>query len=231
LASDNSAPALEHPFLRPGLGPAELRRTNAGRAASWAAVAALHVLLFTVLVITIRPFENFRRPVIETILTFPARGTNPNAPPLRTIAPDVQNAAPPRFTTAPLLIPKPIVPPDSQGQTATPGDILGAVGRELACSAGSWEHLSKAERTACGGIPWRGMRLPNGSLVMIPPNVLPRLREPPPDEGIRVTGNEQIQRDLQTGRTPGQGGCPILQHTPCLHPSQGEGGIKILGGN
>lgn len=222
---------MEHPFLRPGLGPAELRRTNAGRAASWVAVGLLHVLLFTVLVITIRPFENFRRPVIESILMFPARGTNPNAPPVQTISPDVKNAAPPLFTTAPITIPKPIVPPDSEGQTATPGDILGAVGRELACSAGSWEHLSKAERTACGGIPWRGMRMPNGSLVMIPRGVLPRLREPPPDEGLRITGNEQIQRNLQTGQTPGLGGCPILQHTPCLHPSQGQGGINILGGN
>jgi hypothetical protein len=231
LASDNSAPALEHPFLRPGLGPVELRHTNVRRVLSWTAVAALHVLLFTALVITIRPFENFRRPIIETILMFPARGSDPNAPPLRTVDPDVQTAAPPFFATAPITIPKPIVPPDSEGQTATPGDILGAVGRELACSAGSWEHLSKAERTACGGIPWRGMRMPNGSLVMIPRGVLPRLREPPPDEGIRVTGNEQMQRDLQTGRTPGLGGCPILQHTPCLNPSQGQGGINILGGN
>ena len=223
---------MEHPFLRPGSGPAEFRRTNVGRAISWAAVAALHVLMFTALVITIRPFENFRRPVIETILMFPSRGLNPDAPPLRTVDPDVQSTAPPMFTTAPLLIPKPVVPPDSEGKTtATPGDILGAVGRELACSAGSWEHLSKAERTACGGIPWRGMRMPNGSLVMIPQGVLPRLREPPPDEGIRVTGNEQMQRDLQTGRTPGLGGCPILQHTPCLSPSQGQGGINILGGN
>jgi hypothetical protein len=232
LASNSDAPAiLEHPFLRPGPGPAELRRSNAGRAMSWAAVAALHVLLFTVLVVTVRPFETNRRPIIETILMFPSRGINPDAPPVRTVSPDVQNAHPPLFTTAPITIPKPIIPPDSQGQTAAPGDILGAVGRELACSAGSWEHLSGAERKACGGIPWRGMRMPNGSLVMIPRNVLPRLREPPPDEGLRITGNEQIQRDLQTGRMPGQGGCPILQHTPCLHPSQGEGGINILGGN
>lgn len=222
---------MEHPFLRPGLGPAELRRTNAGRAVSWALVGALHVLLFTVLVITIRPFENARRPVVETILMLPALGNNPNAPPLRTVNPEVQNAAPPLITSAPITIPKPIVPPDSEGQTATPGDILGAVGRELACSAGSWEHLSGAERRACGGIPWRGMRMPNGSLVMIPRGLLPRLREPPPDEGFRITGNEQIQRDLQTGQIPGQGGCPILQHTPCLHPSQGQGGINILGGN
>ncbi len=184
-------------------GPGGVGASNTGRACLLGGGRRAACLLFTVLVITIRPFENFRRPMIETILMFRRGAPSPNAPPVQTISPDVKNAAPPLFTTAPITIPKPIIPPDSQGQTATPGDILGAVGRELACSAGSWEHLSGAERRACGGIPWRGMRMPNGSLVMIPRGVLPRLREPPPDEGLRITGNEQIQRDLQTGQTPG----------------------------
>ena len=222
---------LAHPFLRPGSDLAELRRTNVRRAISWAMVGALHVLLFTVLVVSIRPFAERNRPVIETLMMFPAPGNNPNAPPLRTINPEVENAAPPMITTAPITIPKPEVTPDSTGRVPTAGDILGAVGRELACSAGSWEHLSKAERVICGGTPWRGMRLPNGSLVMVPQSQLPRLREPDPDEGIRVTGAEQMQRDLQTGQNnPALGGCPILQHTPCLHPSMGQGGFK-LGGN
>ena len=223
--------SLTHPFLRPGSDLAELKRSNARRATSWAMVAALHLLLFTVLVVSIRPFDVRNRPVIETLMMLPALGNNPNAPPLRTIDPDVENAAPPLITTAPITIPKPEVQPDSEGrQTVTPGDILAAVGRELACSAGSWEHLSKAEREICGGIPWRGMKLPNGSLVMVPGNVMPRLRDPDPNEGIRVTGGEQMQRDLQMGRNPTLNGCPILQHTPCLSPSTGGGGIK-LGGN
>ena len=225
-------PALAHPFLRPNGGPAELKRTNVSRATSWALVGALHVLLFTVLVVSIRPMTERDRPVIETLMMLPALGNNPNAPPLRTVNPDVQNAAPPLITTAPITIPKPeVVPDDNEGRAATPGDILAAVGRELACSAGSWEHLSKGERQACGGIPWRGLKLPNGSLVMLPGNVMPRLREPPPDDGIRVTGAEEQQRALQTGRNPAMGGCPILQHTPCLSPSTGGGGISILGGN
>lgn len=225
-------PALAHPFLRPNGGPAELKRTNVSRATSWALVGALHVLLFTVLVVSIRPMTERDRPVIETLMMLPALGNNPNAPPLRTVNPDVQNAAPPLITTAPITIPKPEVTPDSEGrQTVTPGDILAAVGRELACSAGSWEHLSKAEREICGGIPWRAMKLPNGSLVMVPGNQLPRLRQPGPNEGIRVTGGEQMQRDLQIGRNPTLNGCPILQHTPCLSPSTGGGGINILGGN
>jgi len=65
---------------------------------------------------------------------------------------------------------------------------------------------------------------------MVPGNVMPRLRDPDPNEGIRVTGGEQMQRDLQMGRNPANNGCPILQHTPCLSPSTGGGGIR-LGGN
>ena len=75
------------------------------------------------------------------------------------------------------------------------------------------------------------MRMPNGSLVMVPASQLPRLREPDPDEGIRVTGSQQMQSDIQIGRNPALNGCPILQHTPCLNPSMGQGGINILGGN
>ncbi len=40
------------------------------------------------------------------------------------------------------------------------GDILGAVGRELACRRRKLRHLSGAERTACGGLPWRGGACP-----------------------------------------------------------------------
>jgi hypothetical protein len=101
------------------------------------------------------------------------------------------------------------------------------VGRELACSAGSWEHLTSAERERCGygrsgGYPWKGARLPNGTIVMIPRSVLPRLPEAPPDTGFAVnTGADRIQSDVQRGVIPGQGGCPILQNTPCIHVSPG----------
>ena len=125
--------------------------------------------------------------------------------------------------SAPITIPPP--PPvhfeeAEQGQRA-PGDILGAVGRELACSAGSWEHLTSAERTRCGLYPWRGMKLPNGSLVMIPRNVLPRLKEAPDTEFNVNTGADRMRADVQTGVIPGSGGCPILQNTPCMHVTPG----------
>jgi hypothetical protein len=218
LASEN---VLTHPFLRPGtrpLGAVEQRRRAVSRTTSTALVVLLHVVFLFTFVFGMRPFDMRNRPIIETILTLTAgdnqqrdRAVNPL--PMTTISP---NAAAP-----PISIPKP--PPiheDEKNPNAGTGptDILGAVGRELACSAGSWEHLTMVERQRCGIYPWRGVKLPNGSLVMIPRNVLPRLREAPETEFSVNSGADQMRAQIQAGIVPGQqGGCPILQNTPCLH--------------
>jgi len=221
LASENVLPSsLAHPFLRPGtdpLGAAEQRRKSLSRGTSTALVAALHVLFVLVFVFGIKPFNIRTRPIMETILTLSAPGDNqkldqPNPQPL--------TDAPPRMLSAPITIIKP--PPihieePAPGNNAAPGDILGAVGRALACDAGSWEHLTSAERTRCGLYPWRGMKLPNGSLVMIPRSMLPRLKDAPDSEFDINTGADRMRADVQNGITPGQGGCPILQNTPCMH--------------
>jgi len=128
----------------------------------------------------------------------------------------------PRSLAPPITIPKPppieIAPEKEPGTGQGPVDVLGAVGRELACSAGSWEHLTMVERQRCGLYPWRGVKLPNGSLVMIPRTMLPRLKEAPPDGEFSVnTGSDQLRAQTQAGVIPGQSGCPILQNTPCLH--------------
>jgi hypothetical protein len=227
------AHALTHPFLRPGyvpLGPEEQRRQALSRTTSTMLVAALHVLFFFFFVFAVHPFDMRTRPIIETILTLPLAGNNH---PLRDEDnPQVLTTAPPRILSAPITIPKP--PPvkpeverDNPGESnAPPTDILGAVGRELACSAGSWEHLTSTERERCGygrsgGYPWKGARLPNGSIVMIPRSVLPRLADSPNPEFTVNTGAERIHSDTQRGIIPGQGGCPIMQNTPCLHVSPG----------
>jgi hypothetical protein len=78
------------------------------------------------------------------------------------------------------------------------------------------------ERQRCGLYPWRGVKLPNGSLVMIPRTQLPRLKEAPPDNEFSVnTGGDQLRAQTQAGVIPGQGGCPILQNTPCTHVTSG----------
>jgi len=216
--------ALTHPFLRPGTGPLgteEQRRKAVSRTTSWVLVAALHVLFFFSFVLGMRPFDMRNRTIVETILTLPLAGNNQQQE--RPLNPQPLNIAPPRMLSAPIIVPKPPpihieeAPPGAQ----SPADVLGAVGRELACSAGSWEHLTMVERQRCGLYPWRGMRLPNGTLVMVPRSMMPRLREAPDTEFSVNTGADKIQSDVQRGIIPGQGGCPILQNTPCMHPSPG----------
>ena len=227
---------LTHPFLRPGYGPQgedERRRKALSRTTSTVLVAGLHVLFFLFFVFAVHPFDMRSKPIIETFLTLPVPGNN--MPERKPINPQPIVIAPPHIESAPIQIPKPppVVPDqqrDKSGNPAPPTDILGAVGRELACSAGSWEHLTSAERARCGLYPWRAVRLPNGSLVMLPPNMLPRLKENPNPQ-YATSGAAQMQSDLARGYAPNSGGCPILQNTPCLHPAEGQGGIKILGGD
>jgi hypothetical protein len=211
---------LTHPFLRPGISPqgaAEQRRKAISRTTSWVLVVLLHVLFFFSFVLGMRPFDLRNRTIVETILTLQQAGNNPRQDFRNNPEPVV--SAPPRLLTAPLIVPKP--PPihvDEQNHGEGGGtDVLGAVGRELACSAGSWEHLTSVERARCGLYPWRAVKLPNGSLVMIPRNILPRLKEAPETEFSVNTGSDRIRSDVQAGITPGQGGCPILQNTPCVH--------------
>ena len=218
--------ALTHPFLRPGtgpLGPEEQRRAAKSKAVSTAITTLLHVLFFFFFVLAVHPFDMKSRPLIETILTLTLPGNN-RPPPERPINPEILTDAPPRMLAAPIPVPKP--PPihtedENKTGSGAPGDILGAVGRALACDAGSWEHLTSAERERCGFYPWRGVKLPNGTLVMIPRSVLPRLREAPDTQFSVNSGQDRIGADIRNGMTPGMGGCPMLQNTPCLHPSPG----------
>ena len=213
---------LTHPFLRPGTIPAgldERRRKTLWRSISWALVALLHVLFFFSFVLGIRPFDFRERRAVETILTLPPAGNNQQEQQTRNPQPLVNTA--PSMLAPPITIPKPppvLEPKEKQpGAGQGPVDILGAVGRELACSAGSWEHLTMVERQRCGLYPWRGVKLPNGTLVMIPRSQLPRLKEAPDTEFSVNTGADQLRAQTQAGIIPGQGGCPILQNTPCMH--------------
>jgi len=228
------APALTHPFLRPGkvqLGPEERRRQALSRTTSTLLMVGLHVVFFIFFVFLVHPYDMRTRPIIETILTLPLAGNN--MPRKDENNPQIETQAPPRIMSAPITLPKPppvvkpLEKPREGEENAPPTDVLGAVGRELACSAGSWEHLTSAERTRCGygrsgGYPWKGARLPNGSIVMIPRSVLPRLPDAPPDGQFTInTGADKVQAEVQRGIIPGQGGCPILQNTPCMHVTPG----------
>jgi hypothetical protein len=217
---------LTHPFLRPGTSPLgldERRRKNLWRTTSWVLVALLHVLFFFAFVLGIRPWDFRNRPIVETILILPQAGNNQQEKETLNPLPMVNTA--PRMIEPPRAIPKPppiVVPKENEpGAGQAPVDVLGAVGRELACSAGSWEHLTMVERQRCGIYPWRGVKLPNGSLVMLPTTVLPRLKEAPNTEFNVNSGADHVTAQVRSGVIPGQGGCPILQNTPCLHATPG----------
>jgi len=218
--------AAGHPFLRPApdMSPAAQKRRAMSRATSWILVALVHVAIFFGMVITFHPFENKPRSVTETFFYLSAPGNTKEAPPVQLVSPEMPNNGPPTITVAPAIVPKPPELDDRNTRPVTPGDILGAVGRELACSAGNWEHLTGPERQVCGGAPWRAMRLPNGNLVMVPPASLPRLKQAP-DTGFSLNGGaDRIQRDLQNGQNPANNGCPILQQMPCTHVTPGWDG-------
>jgi hypothetical protein len=225
-------PPLTHPFLRPGTRPPEpeeQRRKAMSRTTSTVLVVGLHILFFFFFVFSVHPWDMRTRPIMETILSLRIAGNN--HPEREPVNPQILTNSPSPILSAPITVPKPPpIKPEVEtrapGDSNAPVDILGAVGRELACSAGSWEHLTSAERARCGygrsgGYPWKGMRTLNGSIVMVPRSVLPRLADAPETEFAINSGADRIQSDIQRGIIPGQGGCPILQNTPCLHASPG----------
>ena len=187
------------------------KRGLASRTVSTVLVILVHIFFFFFFAISILKFDDNGHRIVETILLFPPAG-NDRVARDRLITPDVKEKDAPIASMAPIAIPKPPPPPDvpSKGQAATPGDILGAVGQTLACAAGNFENLTQPERERCQRIPWQGAKIPNGSIVMVPNSVLPRLAQPEPE--FRVTGRDQMQKDLYSGGPP----CPILQNTPCL---------------
>jgi hypothetical protein len=211
---------LAHPFLRPtGADAGEPRK----KLASWIMVALVHAAIFFSFVLSVHLVRDRQGPLTELMLMLPNAGNK--ARPLQVIDPDFESKASPLASSGAITLPK-VQPPDFQvapsGTTA--GDILGAVGQNLACSAGNWEHLTGPERAHCRHEPWIARKLPGGNLVMVPTSQLPRLKEPPPDGAFTFnTGGDRILNDLHTGQTAGQGGCPILQQMPCLHPSTGDG--------
>ena len=219
-------PGLTHPFLRPGnaRSPEEQRREVAKRTTSWILVAALHVLVVVSFVISIHPFSNKGNPMVETLLMLPASNANTNNR-QNQVMPDIPDKAPSTLAPPPVIvpiIPPPPTPDQPRNGAPTQGDILGMVGRELACAPGSWEHLTgKEQKDVCGGGPWRAYRTPQGNLVMIPPSQLPRLKQTPEPQYSINSGADLQQRNLQIGQDPTMGGCPIIQNSPCIHVTPG----------
>jgi hypothetical protein len=175
-------------------------RNTRWRIIAWGAVFLVHLAFFTIFLISQNDAQLQRSLVpleTELLLKPPSRIPVPRVP---MIQPTVPNAQAPQIVTAPITLP-PIVP-----APPTTREILDAIGRALACGAGSYENLPAADRARCRRTPWRGKRLANGSEVLdVPPKLMPSNK-------LNLTGGDVLRRQRQTANP-----CPILSVTPCIH--------------
>jgi len=172
-----------------------MKRVGAG-----IAVALVHALILLLLLTTSRYGDYIRKSPKEVILLLP-----PLKPSAKSVGPAVP-LPPASSLTEPsykgITIPMP--PPAA---TEKPGDIMQAIGKELACGAGPYEHLSQAEREDCKRHPWHWKKNEKGVIVLDVPSKAP----PPPDS---ISGIDAITQGIKTSD-------PCLAagntHTECIH--------------
>jgi hypothetical protein len=165
------------------------------------AVILIHILFLIALLTAGHVVSLVRRPPKETLLLLPPlphqRETNPSMP-LVPLPLDRPVNIPPTIT---------INPPPAPPTTQKPEDIMQALGRELACGAGSYENLSPVQREACRRQPWRFKKNEKGVIVLdrsTPP--------PPPDTTISgIDASTQIQRTTDPCVAEGN------THSECIH--------------
>ena len=197
-------------FALPGDDDPPARRLWS-RGASTLLVVLIHLVFFAMLTFSVRLVQFGRPSALETILLLPALDGRPRERP-QTIQPQFVSPAPVESVTAPIIPPKPPPLPDEKDipHPVTPGDVLRAVGEELSCGAGSFEHLTQPERERCLRQPWLAVRGPAGTLVLQPANQLPRLAPPPPE--FRLSGADAKRRSIEVAPT-----CPVMLNIPCLN--------------
>ena len=195
-------------LIRP---PAEdPRRRATRRAITWTLVALVHLVFFSMLTLQIYQQQRIgHRTAIETILDLSLL-RNPDAPPVTLVEPTVRDNAPPEVTTAPITItpPKPKTPEQQQATPAAPGDVLKAIGQELACGAANFENLTDQQRARCRRQPWMQRKMPDGTIVLLaPPKQLDQQQQPT----IQLSGADQLRHDTQTSSP-----CPLMLQVPCV---------------
>ena len=130
------------------------------RAGAGVAVLLLHVFFVIVLLTAghIAALKHKSEPK-EVFLLFPPpqlHQHNQVMPlPIPTVIPKEIQAPPPTITA-----------PQTKPQEHAPGDVMEAIGKELACGAGPYEHLSQAEREACKRQPWKFKKTAKGVIVL-----------------------------------------------------------------
>ncbi len=137
--------------------------------------------------------------------------------------PPAPSGAPPEVVTEPIIIPPPLVqvqPEPEERGGITAGDLLGAIGREVACSAGNFENLTAVQRSRCGRLPWQGAQMPDGAIVLTIPPPRGRFFEEenarPPE--VRISGADAQRNRMEGADT----GCLVILNTPCFNRIPGR---------
>ena len=178
-----------------------LKRIGAG-----IAVALVHLLILAALLTRIVDVATTHPPK-EIVFVLPPLSTKAKpaqpvvAPPVPVLRPDLSI---PHTITLPPVIPKTQTQPQQQET-----DIMKELGKELACGAGPWEHLTQAQREACKRNPWKFKKNEKGVIVM-------DINKPPvpaedPTSGADADLHIQQTSDpcLASGHT----------HSECIHKS------------
>lgn len=187
------------------------------KAATWIAVGVVHLLILNLLLFS-QEFPDLIRHggEHETILDLTGSQDEPR-PSVKMVVPEAPLGIPPEILNAPVPPPPPPVEvqPQPQEGGGQKGDLLGAIGREIACSAGNYENLTEAQRTRCGRVPWQGAQLPNGTIVMNRPPEVNRFAPPPPE--FRVSGADAQRLQVERANP-----CPVMLNVPCLNRIPGR---------
>jgi hypothetical protein len=170
-----------------------IKRLGAG-----AAVALVHLLFLLILLTASRVGEVARKPEPrEVLLLLPPLSSQTR--PIRPTTPLPQS----RPETTPPSVTITLPPPPTT--TQKPGDVMQAIGKELACGAGSYENLTQAQREACKRQPWRFKKNAKGVIVL---DALP----PPPPASLSGAEEEtHIQQTTDPCVAAGN------THSECIH--------------
>jgi len=122
--------------------------------------------------------------------------------------PNTPEVAPPLVITPPPPEPQFQIERPRQDEGTPDGDVLGAVGRDLACAATNFEYLNPAQRMRCQRVPWAAGRMPDGTIVLAPDQ--PNRFAPPPQ--YRISGADANRRAMETAPT-----CDRMLNVPCLN--------------
>jgi hypothetical protein len=193
------------------------------KAATWIAVVIVHLLILSMMLVSqVFPSLLGHHGGAEHEAIIDLTGSRPvDQPQVKMIIPQALSGVPPEVDQAPppLIVPPPTpTQPQVQegGGAQQRGDLLGAIGRQVACSAGHYENLTEAQRDHCERVPFQGLQLPSGAVVMLPPQGYNRFA-PPPDKEAHISG-----ADAQRLQMERPSGCPAIMNMPCVNQIPGR---------